>query len=129
MFESKQEWPESTRSADLTDERAFTMMLEGELGKCELKELDTQIAELSVRGRRRIVLEFSDVTHFDYRAVPRLVARANHLRELGGDLKLCAMSPYLRTIFKAAGAHTAFEFYSQLEDAFRAFDTSTSYSH
>lgn len=99
----------------------MTLALEGEIGIREYDEIADQLFRFSSRGVRRVVIDFSDVSHVDYRVVRPLMLRASGLRHLGGDIKLCGMSPYIHAIFRSAGANDAFDYYAEAEDAVAAF--------
>jgi anti-anti-sigma factor len=102
--------------------RVMTMVLEGELDRADAEDVVDMLARLSQQGVHEVVMDLSDVTHFDYRGVKPLVRRAEVLRELGGDLKLAGLSPYLHAIFRSAGAHDAFDYFAEPEDAVRSFE-------
>ena len=102
--------------------RIMTMVLEGELDRADVQDITDMLARKTLEGVVEIVIDFEDVTHFDYRGVKPLVNRAEELRELGGDIKLSGMSPYLHAIFRSAGAHDSFDYFSQSEEAVRSFD-------
>ncbi|MDP2272939.1 MAG: STAS domain-containing protein [Archangium sp.] len=102
--------------------RIMTMVLEGELDRADVQDITDMLARKTLEGVVEIVIDFEDVTHFDYRGVKPLVRRAETLRELGGDIKLSGMSPYLHAIFRSAGAHDSFDYFSQSEEAVRSFD-------
>jgi anti-sigma B factor antagonist len=97
------------------------MAPEGELGEREMTRLFDEIVGLSCAGKVNLVLDLSATHHVDYRQVRPLVARATFLRQTGGDLKLCGLTPYLAAIFRAAGAWNDFEVYSTPEEASAAF--------
>ncbi len=99
----------------------MTLALEGEIGVREYDEIADQLFRFSSRGVRRVVIDFADVSHVDYRVVRPLMLRASGLRHLGGDIKLCGMSPYIHAIFRSAGANDAFDYYAEPEDAVAAF--------
>ncbi|HZH75470.1 STAS domain-containing protein [Archangium sp.] len=101
--------------------RVETLMLEGELLEKDLTQVCEELVRRMQRGLRNVVLDFSDVSHLDYRGVKPLVARAEAFRKTGGDVKLSGLSPYLAAIFRAAGAYDAFEFYPHMNDARAAF--------
>jgi anti-anti-sigma factor len=101
--------------------RVETLMLEGELLEKDLARVCEELVLRMQRGLRNVVLDFSDVSHLDYRGVKPLVARAEAFRKAGGDVKLSGLSPYLSAIFRAAGAYNAFEFYPHMNDARAAF--------
>lgn len=102
--------------------RVMTMVLEGELDRTDVQDVLDMVARLTDHGTVEVVVDFSDVTHFDYRGVKPLVRRAEVLRELGGDIKLAGLSPYLHAIFRSAGAHDAFDYFAQSADAVRSFE-------
>jgi anti-sigma B factor antagonist len=101
--------------------RVETLMLEGELLEKDLAGVCEELVRRMQRGLRNMVLDFSEVSHLDYRGVRPLVVRAEAFRKAGGDIKLSGLSPYLLAIFRAAGAHDAFEYYPHMNDARAAF--------
>lgn len=100
----------------------MTMVLEGELDRADAQDIIDMLGRLTDDGQREVVIDFADVTHFDYRGVKPLVRRAEVLRELGGDLKLAGLSPYLHAIFRSAGAHDSFDYFAESADAVRSFE-------
>ena len=102
--------------------RVMTMVLEGELDRPSVSDITDMLAKLTLEGVVEVVIDLADVTHFDYRGVKPLVRRAEVLRELGGDLKLSGLSPYLHAIFRSAGAHDSFDYFSHSADAVRSFE-------
>jgi anti-sigma B factor antagonist len=99
-----------------------TLLLEGELGERDLFEVGEKLFRLAHLGCQWVVLDFSDVSHVDYRGVRALMSRRALFRRAGGDIKLSGLSPYLRKIFRAAGAHGAFEVYPRASDARHAVE-------
>lgn len=102
-------------------DRVETLLLEGELSVEELTQVCEELGRRMQRGLRQVVLDFSEVSHLDYRGVRPLMARTESIRRTGGDVKLSGLSPYLAAIFRAAGAHDAFECYPHMHDARAAF--------
>lgn len=102
--------------------RVMTMVLEGELDRAEANDVVAMLGRLGRGGVLEVVMDFSGVTHFDYRAVKPLVAQAEVLREQGGDLKLAGLSPYLHAIFRSAGAHDSFDYFASASEAARSFE-------
>ncbi len=102
--------------------RIMTMVLEGELDRADVQDIEDMLARETLEGVVELVLDFSDVTHFDYRGVPSLVKRAEEMRAAGGDMKLAGLSPYLHAIFRSAGAHDSFDYFSHSADAVRSFE-------
>ena len=102
--------------------RIMTMVLECELDRADVQDIDDMLARKTLEGVVELVMDFSDVSHFDYRGVTSLVKRAEALRELGGDLKLSGLSPYLHANFRSVGAHDSFDYFSHSVDAARSFE-------
>lgn len=108
-------------SVRAASDRVETLLLEGELSSEDLGRVCEELGLRLQRGVRQVVLDFSEVSHVDYRGVRPLMARTESLRRAGGDVKLSGLSPYLAAIFRAAGAHDAFECYPHMNDARAAF--------
>ena len=100
----------------------MTMVLEGELDRADVQDITDMLARKALEGVTEIVIDFSEVRHFDYRGVKSLVHRAELLRSQGGDLKLAGLSPYLHAIFRSAGAHDSFDYFSHSQDAVGSFE-------
>lgn len=90
--------------ASAAQPQPMTMALAGELNKDEAIDLALMIERLIGFGSMGLVVDFSEVTHFDYRGVPALMKQAQVLRDRGGDIKLAGFSRYLFAIFKSASA-------------------------
>lgn len=108
-------------TAVASTDRVDTLMLEGELGEKALVQVCEELTQRLHRGVRQVVVDFSDVSHVDYRGVRPLMARSESFRRAGGDIKLSGLSPYIAAIFRAAGAHDRFEMYPHMNDARAAF--------
>lgn len=102
--------------------RIMTMVLEGEIGLDEMDDVTAMLLRLSKGGVARVVIDFSEVAHFDYRGVRPLMRHAEVFREKGGDVRLAGLSPYLHAIFRSAGAHEAFDYFADVTDARRSFE-------
>ena len=94
---------------------------EGELAEQQITDLADEIVRLSVVGKNNVVLDLSRVHHVDYRGVRQLAARARFLRGAGGDLKICGLSLYLASIFRASGLFAEFELHDTVQSASAAF--------
>jgi len=102
-------------------ERVLTIVLEGELSLDELQRIGEGLVHLAARGLRNVVLDFSEVSHLDYRGLRPLLSGADLLRQAGGEIKVSGLNGYLMYIFRAAGVHDAFEFFADPENARASF--------
>lgn len=111
-----------TVRANTAKARTMTMVLEGEIGDAEMAEIGEMLFRLSMDGVSQLVIDMREVSHFDYRGVRPLMRRADAFRELGGDIKLAGLSPYVFAIFRSAGAHDAFDYFASSTDARSSFE-------
>ncbi len=102
-------------------ERVITLILEGDLTLPDLAKVGDELFRLSSRGLRNVVLDMSHVNHLDFRGIRPLVARAELFRSAGGDIRVSGVSGYLFHIFRAAGAHDAFQFFADPDNARASF--------
>jgi anti-sigma B factor antagonist len=101
--------------------RVMRVTLEGEIGRDEHQGISALLLRLAEAEVHQVVLDLSGVSHFDYRGVRPLMRRADAFRELGGDVRLCGLSPYLFAIFQSAGAAEAFDYHATAQDAEASF--------
>ena len=102
--------------------RSMTMVLEGEIGQDDVVDIVDMLERLVGQGAIRVVVDMNAVTHFDYRGVWAMRRKAETLRQLGGDLKLSGLSPYLHAIFRSTGANDSFDYFANTEDALNSFN-------
>ncbi len=102
--------------------KVMRMVLEGEISRDELADIGDMLFRLTTSGAVNVVIDFTEVTHFDYRGVKPLMRKAEVFRELGGDVRLSGLSSYLLAIFRSAGANDAFDYFASVEDAVASFN-------
>jgi anti-anti-sigma regulatory factor len=102
--------------------KVMRMVLEGEISRDELGDIGDMLFRLTTSGSLNVVIDFTEVTHFDYRGVKPLMRKAEVFRELGGDVRLSGLSAYLMAIFRSAGANDAFDYFASVEDAVASFN-------
>jgi anti-sigma B factor antagonist len=69
----------------------------------------------------RVVVDLSGATFLDSAALAVLVRGMKRCRQLGGDLRLCALPGSVRMIFELTRLDRAFEIYPVEADAMQAF--------
>lgn len=102
----------------------MTVFLEGEIGQPEFEEISAQLRRFADRRVRNVVLDFADVSHVDFRIVRPLLARADSFRALGGDIKLCGLSPYLTAVVRSTGTYEMFDTFVTVAEAHASFSPS-----
>ena len=75
----------------------------GRLGERELTHMITAIRDRGRSPRDLVCLDFEQVTHVDYRALPDFARALTRQQSSGADVCLVGMSAYLRTLFDVAG--------------------------
>jgi anti-sigma B factor antagonist len=88
-------------------------------------DLDSSI-EMALSQSPCIVMDFSEVTFADTRALAMMVKWLKKTRELGGDLKLCALHQSVRVILELSKLDKVFKIYTTVNDAIAAFDDKAS---
>jgi anti-anti-sigma regulatory factor len=68
----------------------------GPIEKRELSLLETALKQLLGEGRKRVILDFSEVTHLSALLVPGLVICAESVRVQGGEMIVTGVSTALR---------------------------------
>jgi anti-sigma B factor antagonist len=70
----------------------------------------------------KVVLDLSKLRFLDSSGLGSFLSCLRKLNSGGGDLKLCGMSPQVRTIIEMVRMHRIFDIYGTREEAVRAFD-------
>lgn len=103
-------------------QRVVRVELEGEVGREASEDVAGVLSRLFDAGERRVVIDWSEVSHFDYRGVRPMMAVVERFRERGGDVRLAGLSPYLFAIFQSAGADGVFDCFASAEDAVGSYE-------
>jgi anti-anti-sigma regulatory factor len=82
---------------------ALAIRLFGALGRSELRRVVDALAERVRSPRDLVCLDFEEVEHLDYRALPEFVAALARHRDRGASVWLVGLHPYLRCLFQVAG--------------------------
>ena len=104
--------------------RVMRVALAGEIDREGSSQLSSLLDRLFDSGVIKVVIDFAEVSHFDYRGVRPLLRRSEAFRDLGGDVRLAGLSSYLFAIFRSAGADDAFDYFASVDDAVASFTRS-----
>ena len=97
------------------DQRIIEELRILELGRELLRLVDAE-------GRRKLALNFANVSFLSSAAIGKLLGLAKRLKALGGQLKLCAIRPEIFEVFAIAKLDRQFAIYPEEADALAAFD-------
>jgi anti-anti-sigma regulatory factor len=88
--------------------RSAVVELVGALGARSLQRLEQALAQVLGWGIKRLVLDFSRVTHLDYRRLPAMVALLRGQAGEGMGFAVVGLNRYLADLFRVAGVDVEF---------------------
>jgi anti-anti-sigma factor len=104
--------------------KVYQMNLEGEIGAEKMAEITRVIGQL-IRGEMfGLILNFEAATHIHFGILASLVEDKKRLQSFGGDIRLAALSDYLKNIFKTTGVLEEFQFFATAQQAAKSFGVS-----
>lgn len=95
--------------------------VDGQLIVGNRHELKQKILEAVESGERKLLVDFSNTGYIDSSGLGVLVSLAKKLREEGGEMRLAALNPDLRTLFELTKLDTLFNITDSLDDALSSF--------
>ena len=81
----------------------LTMRLYGALGSRELTRIAEAVRDRARAPRDLVCIDFTDVTHLDFRALPEFTLALSRQRDRGAAVWFLGLSPYGRSLFAIAG--------------------------
>lgn len=91
-----------------------------ELDASNVTEFKRDLAPV-LQAHSELVLDLARLRFVDSSGIGAILSCLRQLTARGGDLKLCGMSPQVRTVFELVRMHRVFEIYSTQKEAVRAF--------
>lgn len=95
--------------------------LEGRMDTLGVPRVDQALHDAVAAGKHNLVLDMSDVNYINSSGSRTLAAVLTRLRELGGDLKLAALSQKVLRVFQIIGFDKIFSLYDTVELALAGF--------
>lgn len=92
----------------------------GEIDEEKFETIEKKFKRMIEVGDFNIIIDLSRVSHINYRVVGWLIDYQKKLKELGGDIKLVNVSPYLYDILRLYGFYP-FEIYPSKRAALKSF--------
>jgi anti-anti-sigma factor len=99
----------------------LVISLGGRLDTITSQEAETTIMAFISEGKRRIVLDTTDLVYISSAGLRILIAAKKRLMREEGDIRLAAMKPQVRSIFTIAGFDRIFSIYDDTESAIGSF--------
>jgi anti-anti-sigma factor len=91
-----------TIRSTMTEDSAVVKMA-GTMAAVDFTNLHGHLLGLLQKRRRRIVLDFGDVEHVDFKDASSLAREFELVRSYNGYMKVAGLSPYVRDILVFAG--------------------------
>jgi anti-sigma B factor antagonist len=104
-------------------ETVTVLRLAGDIGNSEMGDLLGVMNEMVLQSKIQIVLNFSHVNHISLKAISALAGRKQRFQDLGGDIKIVGLIPYVANLFKLVGAFSFFEILSSEDEAVYRFES------
>lgn len=97
------------------------LQLFGEVNFPEMNLLVGVLNQLMESSQHKIVLNFEEVEHVNYKTLQTLLERALKFRALQGDLKCASLNHYTHNIFRFTGTDQVMEAYETVPEAILSF--------
>jgi anti-anti-sigma factor len=104
--------------------KIYQMNLEGEVDAVKMAEISRIVGQLIKGDMFGLILNFEAVEHINFAILPSLVEEKKRLQSFGGDIRLAALSDYLKNIFKTTGVLEAFAVFDTAGQAAKSFGVS-----
>ncbi|MGC8724342.1 MAG: STAS domain-containing protein [Acidobacteriota bacterium] len=79
------------------------------------------VQEHTQKGHRRLIVDFSELTYIGSSGIEVILSHIQPLRDDGGDMILCCMSPKIFKVFDLLGLPSFFTICPTVEEASKAF--------
>lgn len=94
------------------------------LDTSNVEEFKRQLSSVAEDKSLKMVLDMSRLTFVDSSGCGAIISCLKRLRENGGDLKLCQVESYVRTVFELIRLHRICDIVDTRDDAVAAFEQS-----
>lgn len=101
--------------------KVYQMNLEGEVDAPKVAEIGRVVGQLIKGEMYGLILNFDAVEHIHFATLPSLVEERKRLLAFGGDLRLAALSDYVKNIFRTTGVLEEFQVYDTAAQAAKSF--------
>ncbi len=101
--------------------KVYQMNLEGEIDSAKMAEINRVIGQLIKGEMYGLILNFEAVEHIHFTILQALVEEKRRLQSFGGDIRLAAMSDYIKNIFRTTGVLDEFQVFDSVQQAAKSF--------
>ncbi|HEC79253.1 MAG TPA: anti-sigma factor antagonist [candidate division WOR-3 bacterium] len=104
----------------IKDKKVSFFLPSGEIDEKQFEVMDKKFKSMIEAGEFNIIIDLSRVNHINYKIVGQLIDYQKKFKELGGDIKLVNVSPYLYDILRLYGFYP-FEIFPSKRAALKSF--------
>ena len=101
--------------------KVYLMNLEGEIDLPKMAEIRRVIGQLIKGEMFGLIRNFGSTEHIQFTILPSLVEEKRRLQSFGGDMRLAALSDYLKNIFRTTGVLEEFQVFDTVQQAAKSF--------
>ncbi len=101
--------------------KVYQMNLEGEIDAAKMAEINRVIGQLIKGEMYGLILNFALAEHIHFTILQSLVEEKRRLQSFGGDIRLAAMSDYIKNIFRTTGVLEEFQVFDTVQQAAKSF--------
>ncbi len=104
-----------------TQDDISIIRLEGYLDAHTAPQFEAAIADEIEAGRTRIIVDCANLTYISSAGLGVFMSFIEEVREQAGDIKICALTPKVQSVFEVLGFAEIFDLCETREDALRRF--------
>jgi anti-anti-sigma factor len=102
------------------DKKVSFFFPNGEIDEKQYEKIEEKFKSMIEEGEFNIIIDLSRVSHINYKVVGWLIDYQKKFKDLGGDIKLVNVSPYLYDILRLYGFYP-FEIFPSKRAALKSF--------
>jgi anti-anti-sigma factor len=101
--------------------KVYLMNLTGEIDAEKMAEITRVVGQLVKGEMYGLILSFASAEHINFTILPLLVEQKKRLQSFGGDIRLAAMSDYIKNIFRTTGVLEEFQVFETVQQAAKSY--------
>ena len=101
--------------------KIYQMNLEGEIDAAKIAEISRVVGQLIKGEMYGLILNFESAEHIHFTLLQMLVEEKRRLQSFGGDIRLAALSDYIKNIFRTTGVLEEFQVFDTAQQAAKSF--------
>jgi anti-sigma B factor antagonist len=101
--------------------KVYQMNLEGEIDAAKMVEINRVIGQLIKGETYGLILNFESAEHIHFMLLQVLAEEKRRFRSFGGDIRLAALSDYIKNIFRTTVMLEEFQVFDTVQQAAKSF--------